>query len=196
MADESVKPENTDAKEPTNDELLAKIQENPKETLKELVKKRADAQKKEQLIKDLESQLEKTTGKLTAKDKADAEAKAAELAKNGEFETLLKDATGKISEFEKNLADTTAKLTVFETREKAKRETLYAKLTELDPILAAAFSVDSPIEQLEAVLNKSDVKKAGFPGVVPPNTTGTEIDVDTSRMSAIDRQRFKIMNSK
>jgi hypothetical protein len=52
MSDELDKPkEATPKAEPTNDELLSKISENPAETLKELLKKRTDAQKSEQIIK-------------------------------------------------------------------------------------------------------------------------------------------------
>jgi hypothetical protein len=192
MTDESVKQKEETPSVPTNDELLANIAENPKETLKELNKKRLSAQKNEQTIKDLTLKLKESTGKLTAKDKAEAEAEAKKKAENGEFETLLAESNAKLTENEKTILNQTEELDVYKARDKAKSEALYTKLTEAAPELAKAFSIETPIEQLEAILNSTKSKK-GFDGVPPPNLQHGGKKLDVSKMTPSERFRYKSM---
>jgi len=196
MSDELDKPKEVTPKaEPTNDELLSKISENPAETLKELLKKRTDAQKSEQIIKDLNAKIEQATAKETAKAKSDAEAKDKKKQANGEFETLLKESQTKLTEFEKNLADSNAKLGVFEARELAKKEKVLSELKVEYPELSETFTIDNTIEQLEAVLNVAKVKKQGFTGVPPPNTSGAaEVKLDITGLSPHKALMAQIQN--
>ena len=150
------------------------------------MKKRDKAQKDEARIKEL-------SDKLAAIDNEKKENERKALEEQGKFKELLEQTTAELNDYKTKYSTLESDLNVYKQAEIKEAENLVKSLSKAFPDQKEIIATMN-LGQLKAFAKAAEKKTAN--GAAPPNTQGAKQEVDLSKMSAYDRQLWKLANEK